>query len=206
MDEFNIADFKINVTDIARQKFVEFLEAEDEDGLAIRLATAGRGPRGLNYQLDVVNEADEAGEHIVLDQGAFRILVAPPSAEQLDGAEIDYLQRGIESGFHFENPNSGWKDPTARAVQEMLDTQSNPGIAGHGGFVPLLEVKGATAYVALGGGCQGCGMANVTLKQGIEVAIKNAVPEIEEVLDTTDHAAGQNPYYQPSGGGHSPFG
>ncbi len=201
-----MTDFTLNVTDTARQKFVEFLETEKEDGLAIRLAINGRGPRGHNYQLDVVNEADEAGGHIVLDQGAFRMLVDPGSAEQLNGAEIDYLQRGIESGFHFENPNSLWKDPTARAVQDMLDTQINPGIASHGGFVTLLEVKDSTAYVALGGGCQGCGMAGVTLKQGIEVAIKNGVPEIEQVLDTTDHAAGSNPYYQPAGGGESPFG
>ncbi len=201
-----MADLTINVTDTARQKFVEFLEAEAEDGLAIRLCVAGRGPRGLNYQLDVVNEADEAGRHVVVDQGAFRMLVDPASAEQLDGVEIDFLQRGLESGFHFENPNSQWQSPTAQAVQAVIDNQINPGIAGHGGFVSLLDVKGSTAYVSLGGGCHGCGMADVTLKQGIEVAIKSAVSEIEEVLDTTDHASGKNPYYQPSGGGDSPFG
>ncbi len=199
-------DLEIHLTDTARQKFVEFLEAEDEEGLAIRLAIGGRGPQGLNYQLDVVNEADEAGEHIVLDQGAFRLLVEPDSAEQLNGVEIDFLQRGLESGFHFENPNSQWTDPTAKAVQEVLDTQINPSIAGHGGWVNLLDVKDDTAYIALGGGCQGCGMADVTLKQGIEVAIMNAVPEIEQVLDSTDHATGENPYYQPSKGGDSPFG
>ncbi len=201
-----MSDPTINLTDTARQKFVEFLEAEDEGGLAIRLAIAGRGPGGLNYQLDVVNEADEAGAHIAVDHGSFRMLVDPGSADQLDGVEIDFLQRGLESGFHFENPNSEWKDPTAKAVQAVLDTQINPSVAGHGGYVALLDVKGSTAYIALGGGCQGCGMADVTLKQGIEVAIRNAVPEIEQVLDTTDHAAGENPYYQPSKGGDSPFG
>ncbi len=197
---------EIKLTDAARQKFVEFLEAEDEDGLAIRLAIAGRGPHGLNYQLDVVNETDEAKNHIVLEQEGFCLLVDPGSAEQLNGVEIDFLQRGLESGFHFENPNSQWQDPVAKAVQAVLDSQINPSIAGHGGFVSLLDVKDATAYIALGGGCQGCGMADVTLKQGVEVAIKNAVPEIEAVLDTTDHAAGENPFYQPSKGGDSPFG
>ncbi len=201
-----MSDLEIKLTETARQKFVEFLEAEDEAGLAIRLAIAGRGPGGLNYQLDVVNEADEAGSHVVLDQGPFRMLVDPGSAEQLDGVEIDFLQRGLESGFHFENPNSQWQDSTARAVQEVLDTKINPSVAGHGGYITLLEVKGSTAYIALGGGCQGCGMADVTLKQGIEVAIKNAVPAIQAVLDTTDHAAGDNPYYQPSKSGDSPFG
>ena len=201
-----MSDLEIKLTDTARQKFVEFLEAEDENGLGIRLAIAGRGPFGLNYQLDVVNEAEEAADHIALDQGAFRLLVDPTSAEQLNGVEIDFLQRGLESGFHFENPNSQWQDPVARAVQEVLDTQINPSVASHGGFVALLDVKDGTAFIALGGGCQGCGMADVTLREGVDVAIKNAVPEIHTVLDTTDHAAGENPYFQPSKSGDSPFG
>ena len=201
-----MSDLKIHVTETAQRKFVEFLEAEEDDGVAIRLGIAGRGPRGLNYQLDVVNEAEEAANHIVLDQGAFRILVDPSSAEQLEGVEIDFLRRGLESGFHFENPNNQWKDPVAKAVQDVLDSQINPSIASHGGFVTLLDVKDGNASVSLGGGCQGCGMADVTLKEGIVVAIKGAVPEIEDVLDTTDHAAGENPYYQPAQGGGSPLG
>jgi Fe-S cluster biogenesis protein NfuA len=88
----------------------------------------------------------------------------------------------------------------------VIDTKINPGVAMHGGYVTLLDVKDDIAYVALGGGCQGCGMANVTLKQGIEVIIREAVPEIHQVIDSTDHAGGTNPYYQPSkGGGPSPF-
>ena len=201
-----MSDLHIELTDAARQKFIEFLEAEEDDGLAIRLEVAGRGPHGFNYLLDFVVEADEAERNVVLDFGAFRMLVDPGSVGSLDGATIDFVQRGLESGFHFENPNSQWKDPVANAVQQVLDTQINPSVAGHGGFVALLDVKDSTAYVALGGGCQGCGMADVTLKQGIEVAIKSSVPEIETVLDTTDHAAGENPYYQPAKGGESPFG
>ncbi len=200
-----MSDLNIHLTDAAREKFVEFLEAEEEKGLAIRLEVAGRGPHGFDYRLDVVTP-DEAARHEVLDFGAFRMLVDPGSAEHLDGVTIDFVQRGLESGFHFDNPNSVWKDPVARAVQDVLDTRINPSVAGHGGFVSLLDVKDETAYIALGGGCQGCGMADVTLKQGIEVAIKDAVPEIHEVLDTTDHAAGENPFYQPSKGGESPFG
>ncbi|MGH7387102.1 MAG: NifU family protein, partial [Candidatus Methylomirabilales bacterium] len=98
-----------------------------------------------------------------------------------------------------------WTDPKAQAVQEAIDTQINPGVASHGGHVALLDVKDDIAYIALGGGCQGCGMADVTLKQGIEVLLKEAVPEIRQVIDTTDHAAGKNPFYQPSKGGTSPF-
>ncbi|MBI3271096.1 MAG: NifU family protein [Planctomycetes bacterium] len=83
-------------------------------------------------------------------------------------------------------------------VQYVLDSQINPAIAAHGGFAALIEVKDDTVYVQLGGGCQGCGMADVTLKQGIEAIVKGAIPEVREVLDVTDHAGGRNPYYAPS--------
>ncbi len=83
-------------------------------------------------------------------------------------------------------------------VQRVLDTQINPGVAGHGGQVSLLDVKGNAIYIKMGGGCQGCGMASVTLKQGIEKSIRQYVPEVTDIFDTTDHASGQNPYYSPS--------
>ncbi len=83
-------------------------------------------------------------------------------------------------------------------VQELLDSTINPAVAGHGGFVQLIDVKDNRVYLQLGGGCQGCGAADITLKSGIERLIKEEIPEIEEVLDTTDHASGENPYYAPS--------
>jgi Fe/S biogenesis protein NfuA len=83
-------------------------------------------------------------------------------------------------------------------VQELIDSMINPAVAGHGGFVDLIDVKDNKVYLTMGGGCQGCGAADVTLKSGIERLIKEEIPEIEEVLDTTDHASGSNPYYQPS--------
>ena len=83
-------------------------------------------------------------------------------------------------------------------VQELIDAMINPAVAGHGGFVDLIDVKDNKVYLTMGGGCQGCGAADVTLKSGIERLIKEEIPEIEEVLDTTDHSSGSNPYYQPS--------
>ena len=82
-------------------------------------------------------------------------------------------------------------------VQELLDSMINPAVASHGGYVQLIDVKDSTVYLQMGGGCQGCGMADVTLKAGIERVIKEEVPEVTEVLDTTDHGSGQNPYYSP---------
>jgi Fe-S cluster biogenesis protein NfuA len=83
-------------------------------------------------------------------------------------------------------------------VQDVLETQINPAVASHGGEISLIDVKGTTVYVKLGGGCQGCGMASMTLKQGVERALRDALPELDEVLDVTDHASGENPYYAPS--------
>ena len=80
-------------------------------------------------------------------------------------------------------------------VQELIETSINPAVAGHGGYVELLDVKDNIVYLQMGGGCQGCGAADITLKPGIERLIKEEIPEIVEILDTTDHAAGANPYY-----------
>jgi Fe/S biogenesis protein NfuA len=83
-------------------------------------------------------------------------------------------------------------------IQGILDREINPSVASHGGVVRLLEVKQNMVYVEMGGGCQGCGMADVTLKQGVEIAIRSEIPEVGEIMDTTDHASGNNPYYAPS--------
>jgi Fe/S biogenesis protein NfuA len=88
-------------------------------------------------------------------------------------------------------------DDLKTKVQELIDSSINPAVAGHGGWVELLDVKDNTVYLQMGGGCQGCGAADITLKAGIERLIKEEIPEINEVLDATDHAAGSNPYYTP---------
>ena len=83
-------------------------------------------------------------------------------------------------------------------VQEILDDMVNPAVAGHGGIIHLLDVRDNNVFLLMGGGCQGCGMANVTLKQGVETMLKEEIPQIESVIDQTDHAEGNNPYYQPA--------
>jgi Fe/S biogenesis protein NfuA len=84
------------------------------------------------------------------------------------------------------------------AIRDLLDREINPAVAAHGGFVELIDVKRNNVYLRLGGGCQGCGAADVTLKQGIAKAIRSLAPAVGEILDTTDHGAGRNPYYAPA--------
>ena len=88
-------------------------------------------------------------------------------------------------------------DELRTKVQELIDNMINPAVAGHGGYVELIDVQDKRVYLQMGGGCQGCGAADITLKAGIERLLKEEIPEIEEVLDTTDHGSGQNPYYTP---------
>ncbi len=189
------------ISDAAKQRISGLLAAEDRHSLALRVAIVGRGPGGFQYKLGFVREEEKGADDTVVEAGSLKVFVDPESAPNLQGATIDFIEGIFESGFKIDNPNSVWTNPKAIAIQRVLDTQINPGVAAHGGYVTLLDVKDDIAYIALGGGCQGCGMADVTLKQGIEVMIREAVPEIRQIVDTTDHASGTNPYYQPAKGG-----
>lgn len=102
-------------------------------------------------------------------------------------------------------PKPGLYSSEGEAIQRLLEEHVNPAVAAHGGHISLVDIQGDTAYIRLEGGCQGCGMADVTLKQGVEAEIKRVAPAIAAVLDVTDHAGGRNPYYQPGKGGMSPL-
>ena len=195
----------IKVTDAAAHKVLGLLKAEKRVGAALRMAIDGRGPGGFIYNLRLVQENERAVDDVVVDAGGFKVFIDAQSAPNLSGATVDYVEGPQESGFKFENPNPLWTDSKAAAVQRVLDEEINPAVAQHGGSVTLLDVKDDIVYIALGGGCQGCGMVDVTLKQGIEVRIKEAVPEIRQIVDSTDHAGGTNPYYRPAKGGQSPL-
>ena len=194
----------IEVTEEARKQIREILSSQEAD-TGIRLSITGRGTTGFEYEITLLQEKDKEDSDIVVADQGFLLLLDGEHLDNLKGAKLDFVEQNNGMGFKIDNPNPLWTEAIAQRVQKVLDKDINPGVASHGGHVSLLDVKDSKAYIRLGGGCQGCGMADVTLKQGIEVAIKNAVPEIEEVLDTTDHGSGSNPYYQPSKGGDSPF-
>ena len=187
----------LTITELAQKRVAEAMKDEERDDLALRIAITGRTGGGFRYQMDLVGIDETRPDDEVLETETFKVYVDSESAPDLKGATIDFVTRLSESGFKFENPNSAWGDSVAADVQRILDDQINPQIAAHGGFVTLLDVKDETAFITMGGGCQGCGMADVTLKQGVEQAILDAVPTVRRVLDSTDHAAGTNPYYAP---------
>src|SRR6267378_1304497 len=188
----------ISVTPAAKVKIEAVRAKSGRPDARLRIAIAGRRGGQFIYELDLVAPEDAPPTDIAVQTTGLRLLVEPGSALNLEGAVIDLDPSALGGALHIDNPNAGWRDPVAARIQEVLDRQINPSVAAHGGFVDLLEVRGGSAYVQLGGGCQGCAQVGVTLRQGIEVAIKAAVPQIVEVIDVTDHAAGTNPYFQPA--------
>jgi Fe/S biogenesis protein NfuA len=191
----------LTVTDTAKQQIVSIMESQGRQGDGLRVGIVGRSSGGFRYTMNLVEEGQESPEDVVVDSGAFKVFIDPQSAPHLEGVTVDYIDNGIQgSGFKIDNPNPVWTDPLALRVQELIDERINPGVGAHGGHVELLDVKDNTVFVRLGGGCQGCGMVDVTLRQGIEALIREEIPEIQQVVDTTDHAAGNNPYYQPAKG------
>ncbi len=207
MSDTDVSTNLVTVSDKAQAKLLEMLAGEpDGESLALWLVIAGT--QGQSYAYDMWFQAtDEAGpEHVVETNGDLTLVLQNADADKIGGATLDRNRNLLEEGFVFDNPNSPSPDipqgdielsgDVPERVTQVLEQRINPAIASHGGVVQLVGVDGDTVYLHLGGGCQGCGMASVTLSQGIEVAILEMVPEIKNVVDVTDHSSGDNPYYE----------
>lgn len=197
----------LKLTDAAREKIREVRASEtDPETLALWVEVSGESDGAYTYLMELrpLEEAKAAG--IVQSHDDLSVVIDHDSVEKLGGATLDFTGAGMV----MQNPNRpephspaiGTRPPAdlsgelPQRVLQVLDQEINPAIAAHGGFAELVAVEDGVVYVRMGGGCQGCGLAAVTLTQGIEVAILDAVPEIEQVIDVTDHASGANPYYE----------
>ena len=189
----------ITVTDEAHVEIVKLMEKQEQPVLGVRIKAEAVSPLQANYRLRfVTDEQVEENDNTIAFEG-FNIYVDPDSMGYVEEVTVDFVESLAGRGFKIDNPNRvppHLKGTVAEKVQQIIDDKINPQIASHGGTLTLLDVKDNRAFVKFGGGCQGCGMADVTLKQGVEVLIKESCPEIEEILDVTDHADGRNPYFQ----------
>jgi Fe/S biogenesis protein NfuA len=198
----------IAITEKARQKVLGFREGvADSERQAMWVEVTGIQGAEWTYNISL-KPVDGAGPDDSLEYfDDLGVVVPGEDAEKLRGATVDWSDDLMSGGLTVQNPNKpspamgvrGAGDlsgPVPQRVQQVLADQINPAIAMHGGNAELVAVEDDTAYVRLGGGCVGCGMASVTLGQGIEVAILEAVPEVRQVVDVTDHASGTNPYYE----------
>jgi Fe/S biogenesis protein NfuA len=208
----------VHFTDAARNKIVELLETKGYTGRgALRITVKNPGFGAPDYGMALEESGEPRPDDAVIEADGFRVLVDATSLPLVNGASVDFFDQLLQRGFKVEpppppsmppaapRPDLDLSDPKVATIHAVLEQQVNPGIASHGGRATLIDVKDETVYVALGGGCQGCSMVSVTLKQGVERLIKQAVPSIREVVDITDHAGGTNPYYTGAKGGASPF-
>jgi Fe/S biogenesis protein NfuA len=197
------------ITNAAYDKVMGFLLQEAEpERQAMWLEVTGTSANQWTCSLSLKPLDAAAPYDAVVRQRDLAIVVPERDFDKVRGATIDWLDDPFGAhGLRVDNPNtpspaSGPPPPAdlsgdvPQRVIQVLDQQVNPTISAHGGRAELVAVEQETAYLRLGGGCQGCAMATVTLSQGIEAAIIQAVPEITSVVDVTDHQSGTNPYFE----------
>lgn len=205
-----MSDTIITISDEALAAIVELRNAEpgdEEFGLFMSISGI-RGPQ-FTYDLSFMPIGDREETDVVERHGELAVIIPAKDVENFRDATLTMSSDPAAPGLAMNNPNSpspavgaaaaptgDLSGPVADQVQQVLETQVNPAIAGHGGAARLVSVDGGTVFLELLGGCQGCGMAAVTLRQGIERMLKDAIPEVVDVVDATNHAAGENPYYQ----------
>lgn len=200
----------LTITDRALEKVLEFRAGVDEpERQAMWIEVTGIHRGEFTYNLALKPREAAANIDQVEHHGELPVVIPASDVEALRGASIDWSDDLMSGGLAVSNPNrpspvveapavDGLSGDVAERVAQVIERHINPAIAMHGGMARLERVEGGVAYVRLGGGCQGCGMATVTLDQGIESAILQAVPEVKQVVDVTDHEAGTNPYYEPA--------
>ena len=191
-------------------KIIELREQEPGDkDYALFLQIDGMQGNQFTYDLSFLDVKEAREGDVQLRFGALPVIIAAKDKGNFDGASLN-LSEDLNS-LEMDNPNTpspnilNTSEPLpeltgelAEKVQTILDQQINPAIASHGGVAKLVNVEGNDIYLQLGGGCQGCGMAQVTLSQGIEASLREAIPEIGNIIDATDHASGDNPYFEGS--------
>ncbi len=199
----------IEITPTALEQILALREQEAIEGLSLGVRIAGVGHQGFVYETAFLRPEDVAQtEHHVETHGDLPVAIPPDSIDNLRGSVLDVSSDPAAPGLVLRNPNPA--SPTVggpeipeieltgsveERVSQLLEQAINPAIASHGGFASMVKVDDHIAFIEMGGGCQGCGLAAMTLRQGIETAIKQHVPEITEVVDVTNHAAGENPFY-----------
>ena len=196
----------LSVTDAALEKVLEIRDGEDDaenTGLRVMIV----GTRGVEFDYDLsletISEASEGA--LVYKVNDLSVIIPEDSVEDMRGSTLDIPSNPMQGGLVIRNPN---RPPVlapedveltgtlSEKVQQLLDLSINPALAAHGGFATLVKVENDTeVHVLMGGGCQGCSMSAMTLTEGIKTAIVDAIPEVTEVIDATDHSAGENPFY-----------
>ena len=203
----------LHATDAALEMVLEVRSGEDAaESLALWVEVTGASGDAYTYDIYFQAVGDAGPDDWSDERGGLALVVRADSIAKMRGSVLDVNRDADQGGMVIQNPNQpprpagaspamagppvDLSGDVAQRVMQVLEQQINPSIAAHGGRADLVAVEGDAAYLRLSGGCAGCGMATVTLSQGIEVALRESVTEITRVIDVTDHAAGTNPYYE----------
>ena len=195
----------LSITPDALEMVRELRDQEPGDGeIGLLLEVTGIRQGQFAYELAFIPVEDATDDHVIERYGDLAVIMPEKDLASLGGSTLSIGDQGLS----MDNPNTpspamaapkgSLEGPLADQVAQVLAEAVNPAIASHGGMAELVSVDGTVVYLKLGGGCQGCGMAQVTLKQGIERILLESIPELTDIVDVTDHASGADPYYQRS--------
>jgi Fe/S biogenesis protein NfuA len=203
-----MGEFVLTVAPDALGRVLEIRDTEEDPG-SICLRVEITGSAGVDYTYDLgwatISELDPEDDLSV--QGGLSVVVAANSVDTMRGAVLDLPRSESQGGFVIKNPNRpapvnplDGRDIELTGdipdkVTQLLEEVINPGLAQHGGFAALVGVDDTTVFLTMGGGCQGCAMSAATLRDGITASIYESIPEVTDVVDVTDHNAGDNPFY-----------
>ncbi len=192
----------ITLTDGALEVVRGYMDKSDGEFTALRIGISGGTPLAPDFELTLVGPDDIRESEREVEVADLTIVIEEEFVPRLEGATVDFVQRVNESGFEVSLATPAQAvapaldGPFAERVKTVLDTEINPAIASHGGTITLVGVKDTEIYLEMGGGCQGCAMSRMTLRQGVERMVRQAVPEVTVIHDITDHASGENPFFE----------
>jgi Fe/S biogenesis protein NfuA len=193
----------IEITPAAVAKLLELRDAEPEaDKLGLRLELASRPGEDFRYDLSFDEYLTAAFTDEVRTHDGLKVIIPSRDQELLQGAVLDHTET---QGLVIRNPNRPAPpviegltsdDELSAEIRAMVDNEVNPALAVHGGFVSYVGHDGeGTAYLTMGGGCHGCSMSRLTMLDGVQTMLSEAIEGVERVKDLTDHTTGENPYY-----------
>ncbi len=196
------------VSEAALATVLEVRASEDDPaGTALRVEVTGSNMTEFQYSLELMAISEAAPDDAIYtqgDHGELTVIIPANSIAKMAGSVLDVPAQATAGGLVIRNPNQpnplegldlDLDGELPQRVQAVLDQAINPALASHGGYASLAGIDDTKVYVTMGGGCQGCAASAMTLQEGIKTMLMDALPEITEVIDATDHSAGDNPFY-----------
>lgn len=198
----DVGHLMVTITESAQEYLLELLEKQNVPGIAVRVFILDSGTPRAETCISFCRPGEEKDSDLIQELSGFRAFIDQPSVPFLEDAVVDFQKDTMGGQLTIKAPNSRLPQISEGSsledrVNYILYNEINPGLAAHGGMVSLEEIfDESVAVLRFGGGCQGCGMVDVTLKDGVEKTLLEQIPQLTEVRDVTDHSVKENAYYE----------